>query len=300
VETRTSGAGSGPGKRAGRQDRHRAPGRLHKVHLTETCQSPAEAEAEAEAGDAATTADAAVPNLITDVMTTHAAVPDVKATAPIQQRLTDHQIKPGEHYLDSGYPSADLILKAAGQGITMVTPALLDHSPQAKAKTGFAKSAFTVDWNTRQVRCPTGQMSNGWYPVTQHGKDAIVVQFSRAHCHECPFQQECTASRRGTRMLTLRPRELHETLERARTAQKSDDFKERYKLRAGVEGTINQALDVTGIRRARYRGLPKVRLQHAFSATAINIVRLDAYWSGHPLDHNRTSRLTQLSYQLAG
>jgi hypothetical protein len=30
-------------------------------------------------------------------------------------------------------------------------------------------------------------------------------------------------------------------------------------LRAGVEGTINQALDITGIRRARYRGLPKVR-----------------------------------------
>jgi hypothetical protein len=99
-------------------------------------------------------------------------------------------------------------------------------------------------------------------------------------------------------MLTLRPRELHESLETARTTQKSDDFKERYKLQAGVEGTINQALDVTGIRRARYRGLPKVRLQHAFSATAINIVRLDAYWGGHPLD--RSSRLTRLSYQLTG
>ncbi|MCX4902501.1 transposase (plasmid) [Streptomyces sp. NBC_00257] len=63
-------------------------------------------------------------------------------------------------------------------------------------------------------------------------------------------------------------------------------------------GTINQALDVTGMRRARYRGLPKVRLQHTFSATAVNIVRLDAYWSGHPLDRNRTSRLTRLSHQL--
>ncbi|MFI8456957.1 transposase [Kitasatospora sp. NPDC085464] len=46
-------------------------------------------------------------------------------------------------------------------------------------------------------------------------------------------------------------------------------------LRAGVEGTISQALDVTGPRQARYRGLPKVSLQHAFSATAINITRLD-------------------------
>jgi hypothetical protein len=100
-------------------------------------------------------------------------------------------------------------------------------------------------------------------------------------------------------MLTLRPKELHETLAAARAEQKTDSFKTRYKLRAGVEGTINQALDVTGIRRARYRGLPKVRLQHAFSATAVNVVRLDAYWSAHPLDRHRTSRLTRLSYQLA-
>ncbi|MFF3160154.1 transposase [Streptomyces sp. NPDC057910] len=271
----------------------------YKVHPTETCHAPTEAEAEAEAGDADTTAEAVAPSLITDVMTTHAAVPDVKATAPIQQRLTDHQVKPGEHYLGSGYPSADLIHEAAGQGITMVTPALLDHSPQAKAEAGFAKSAFTIDWNTRQVRCPTGQTSNGWFPVTQHNKDAIVVQFPRTCCHACPVQQQCTTSRRGIRTLTLRPRELHETLEKTRAAQRSNDFKERYKLRAGVEGTINQALDVTGIRRARYRGLPNVRLQHAFSATAIHIIRLDAYWNGHPLDHNRTNRLTRLSHQLA-
>ncbi|WP_017602362.1 hypothetical protein [Nocardiopsis lucentensis] len=46
--------------------------------------------------------------------------------------------------------------------------------------------------------------------------------------------------------------------------------------------------------------MSKVRLQHAFSATAVNIVRLDAYWSGHPLDRNRTSRLARLSYQLTG
>lgn len=45
-----------------------------------------------------------------------------------------------------------------------------------------------------------------------------------------------------------------------------------------------QALDVAGIRRTRYRGLPKVRLQHAFSATALNVIRLDAHWTTDPLD----------------
>ncbi|MFC9633884.1 transposase [Streptomyces mirabilis] len=70
-------------------------------------------------------------------------------------------------------------------------------------------------------------------------------------------------------------------------------------LCAGVEGTINQALDITGIRRARYRGLPKVRLQHAFSATALNVIRLDAHWTTDPLDRPRHSRLERLSYRLS-
>ncbi len=65
-----------------------------------------------------------------------------------------------------------------------------------------------------------------------------------------------------------------------------------------MEGTINQALDVTGMRRARYRGLPKVSLQHAFSATAINVIRLDALWTSSPLGRTRTSNLDRLAYRL--
>jgi IS5 family transposase len=66
-----------------------------------------------------------------------------------------------------------------------------------------------------------------------------------------------------------------------------------------VEGTIHQAIAITGIRHARYRGLPKTRLQHAFSAIALNLTRLDAWWSNQPLDRTRTSHLARLDYTLA-
>ncbi|MDT0544803.1 transposase [Streptomyces lonegramiae] len=88
-------------------------------------------------------------------------------------------------------------------------------------------------------------------------------------CRPCPFQEQCTSSAPGRRMLTLRPREAHEALVRARAEQKTETWKAKYALRASVECTINQALDITGMRRARYRGLPEVRLQHAFPATAL-------------------------------
>ncbi|MEU3277285.1 transposase [Streptomyces antibioticus] len=268
----------------------------HKVHLTESC------DAGTPDTDSGSGASSPRPNLITDVATTCSTTPDVTATAPIQQRLTERQVKPGEHYLDSGYPSADLVVAAAHQGITMVTPLLADHSPQARAAEGFDKSAFTIDWNARQVRCPEGRTSAGWYPVQQHGRDAIVIAFARSDCLSCPSRHQCTTAARGNRMLTLRPREPHETTTANRAAHKTDTWQAKYDLRAGVEGTLNQALDITGLRRARYRGLAKVTLQHAFSATAIDIIRLDTHWASQQSQRSvriRTSRLSRLAYRLA-
>ena len=58
--------------------------------------------------------------------------------------------------------------------------------------------------------------------------------------------------------------------------------------------TIAQATHVTGIRRARYLGLPKTRLEHNTAAAAINLIRLDAWWTGKPLDRTRTTHLQRL------
>jgi len=62
---------------------------------------------------------------------------------------------------------------------------------------------------------------------------------------------------------------------------------------------INQALDITGIRHTRYRGITKTRLQHLISATALNLVRLHTWWTEHPLPTTRTSNLQRLDHALA-
>ncbi|RFS37379.1 transposase, partial [Micromonospora craniellae] len=84
-----------------------------------------------------------------------------------------------------------------------------------------------------------------------------------------------------------------------RTQQTSQDWADKYKLRAGVEATINQTLDITGIRHARYRGLAKTRLQHVFSAIALNLARLHTWWTEHPLPTARISHLQRLDHALA-
>jgi IS5 family transposase len=102
-----------------------------------------------------------------------------------------------------------------------------------------------------------------------------------------------------TRQLTLRPRHLHEALQSARAEQATDEWRARYRIRAGIEGTISQAVTVTGIRRARYTGIAKVHLEHAFAATAINLIRLDAWWTGTPVARTRTTHLARLNLALA-
>ena len=68
----------------------------------------------------------------------------------------------------------------------------------------------------------------------------------------------------------------------------------RYASRAGVEGLITQVTHVTGTRRARYLGLPKTTLEHNIAAAAINLIRLDVWWTCTPPDRGRTSKLQRL------
>ena len=71
-------------------------------------------------------------------------------------------------------------------------------------------------------------------------------------------------------------------------------YKERYKRRAGIEGTLSQGVRGFGMRRSRYRGLAKTHLQNVLIGTAINIDRLVNWLDGIPTAKTRTSRFKAL------
>jgi transposase len=262
----------------------------YKVHLSETCSRAAD--------DAPGTGRPAAPNLITSVATTEASVPDAAMTGPVHDMLDAAGLLPGEHAVDAGYTSGDLLLAARARGITLAGPLLAGTSPQARAG-GYTTEAFTIDWEHHQVTCPQGAASIIWSPCRQRGTEAIVVRFAAATCQTCPAKSMCTRSSSSGRQLSLRPREVHEAIAAARATQTTSQWKAQYNIRAGVEGTMRQATHVTGIRRARYLGLPKTRLEHNAAAAAVNLIRLDAWWTGRPLDRTRTSHLQRLDFTVA-
>ncbi len=283
----------------------------YKLHVTETCDdappcncrrpdadtTAASADATSDHGHERTCAQLVFPNLITHVATTDATVTDNQMTEPIHGALAGKHLIPGRHYLDSGYLSAALVVRAlARHGIALIGPLLADTSAQARAGNGYARADFTTDYDTQTVTCPQGRTAASWTPCTQHGNDAIVATFSAADCGPCPARTLCTTGKR--RQLTLPPRALAQAQTAIRTAEHTISFQADYARRAGVEGTMHQAVS-HGARRARYRGLPKTRLDHIYMACALNLLRLEAFWNGRPLDRRRTSHLARLELTLA-
>lgn len=146
------------------------------------------------------------------------------------------------------------------------------------------------------VTCPNGVVSTQWAQHrSEEGLATIRVRFSPADCGPCPQLTECVNSPRPRRReINLRPRDEYEELQQARKLQAADAWKDRYKIRAGVEGTISQAVHACGLRRSRYRGLAKTSLQHQLTGATVNLIRIDAWLTNTPRARTRTSPLTAL------
>jgi transposase len=252
----------------------------YKIHLTETCQVPGP---DGSRGG---------PNLITSVITTPASTADVAMTTPVHDQLAAAGLAPAEHAVDAGYACADELVAARARGIILTGPLRATATRQRRTG-GYTAEAFAIDWDLQQATCPQGVTSATWCEHTRKGTGQIMVRFPQAACTSCPARAQCTTSATG-RQLGLRPRPIHDAVTAARAEQATPAWKRRYAIRAGVEGTMWQATHVTGIRHARYLGLPKTSLEHHAAAAAVNLIRLDAWWTGRPIDHTRTSHLQQL------
>jgi len=286
-----------------------------KLHVTETCDDPppctcglAGAAGQAAAGSAGEGAQdrghdkgcahQVFPNLITHVATTDATVTGNQMTTAICEDLARNNLAPGPSCLDSGHLSAAVVVSApATWGIALIGPLLADTPAQARAGAGYARAGFTVDYDAQAVTCPQGKTSAFWTPCAQRGKDAIAATFSALDCGPCPARSLCTISGKKRRQLTVLPRDLAEAQTAARAAEKTIPFRAGHARRAGAEGTMHQAAS-HGARRARYRGLPKTRLDHVYMAVALNLLRPEASWTGTPLDRQRTSHLARLELGL--
>jgi transposase len=250
----------------------------YMVHVSETCEPTA-------------------PHLLTHVHTTTAAVHEARCTAPIQQALVEKDLPPSEHLVDAAYIDAELLVSSQQDyGITLRGPARPNPNWQAKVEGAYTLADFVVDWERQQVHCPQGKAAASWAErVDATGRVYIQVRFHQQDCRACDTRAFCTQATQAARALTLHPQAEFEALQAARAWYRSAEGQERYKRRAGVEGTLSQGVRGFGLRYARYRGLTKTHFQHVATAAAMNVDRIVAWLSARPRAKTRTSRFAALA-----
>ncbi|HRI93910.1 MAG TPA: IS1182 family transposase [Accumulibacter sp.] len=249
----------------------------YKVHLTESC-------------------DDDKPHLVTHVETTLATTADNAVVELIYTELDRKQCLPGQHLVDNGYGSGTAFVNSRDHyGVDLFGPARPDISWQAQVTDAFDISHFRIDFELRTVTCPQGHTTRQWSErLGIRGKPVIQTQFPKKLCRSCPIRERCTTDKSG-RQLTFMPEPEFSALQAARQREQTDEFKEAYKKRAGVEGTISQAVGVLGMRRTRYRGLDKVHLQHLMTAAAMNLMRVLDWLSGKQRAATRKSAFARLA-----
>jgi hypothetical protein len=102
----------------------------YKAHLSETCDNIPDQDGNPD--------PARPPNLITNVVTTHAAVVDQAMTMPIHHQLAARDLLPGVHLVDAGYPATANLLACRADGVRLVAPIRRDSSRQTRTNTATA------------------------------------------------------------------------------------------------------------------------------------------------------------------
>lgn len=249
----------------------------YKVHLTETCDDDG-------------------PHLITHVETTLATQADSEVVKPIHAALESKNCLPAQHLVDNGYGSGEAFVSShQTYGVELFGPARPNVSWQAATDGAYTLDHFQIDFTAKVVTCPQGQTSQYWYErLGSRGKPAVQAMFASKVCQACPVRQRCTTSTQGRQLIFI-PEPEFSALRAARQRENTEGFKETYKKRAGVEGTISQATNALGMRHARYVGMAKVHLQHLLTATAMNLLRVLDWLSGKEHAPTRVSAFARLA-----
>ncbi|NSC22854.1 hypothetical protein FM076_17425 [Streptomyces albus subsp. chlorinus] len=219
---------------------------------------------------------------------------DLKMLDAIHAGLRTHGRLPAVHLVDANDIGAQGLADAEHTGIRLVGPISKNTTTQSTGR--FAIDTFAVDWENKQVTCPNGRVADNWYPrVSSHGIPVIRVRFPVSGCRTCPDVNACAPSKAGRgREIMLREKAAHDAMKRNRADQRDPEWRSLYQQRQGIEATVSQGVRAFGLRRSRYRSHPETRLQHLFTATAMNLTRLDAWITGTPRAGTRISRFERL------
>ncbi len=241
---------------------HKGPG--YSLHITETCNN------------------AGTPGIITDYEVHGAARSDIGKALSILDRLDAAGLKPETLFADGGYPSVPSALKVQEQDIEFITP--VNRSRLSDDIMGRDLFRFTSEGLVAE--CPLGHSPTDHRILSANNttRRSLHALFDGNICRSCMVLDHCPVRTPNHRSKGCSPRDtvgdfrLEITPEiRLRdhmyALQQTPAWKDRYRIRSGIEATNSELKRSHGIGRLRVRRIAKVCFAVACKVIACNIKR---------------------------
>lgn len=210
------------------------------------------------------------PDLITHIAVGPMNVHDGSALDPALADAEARGIKPKTLLGDSHYGSEENLEEAALRGVEVIAPAM---APKGSQQGRLTLEDFELDDRGHVTRCPGGQAPRS----TSEGKDRIQASFDPSACAACPLLALCPASAVGRK-----ERRFQYTRDRVRNrerrlGERTEGFRDRYRWRSGIEGTMSRLKYQMHLASLRVRGRASVAYRTFLRALGLNIHRVAVY-----------------------
>jgi hypothetical protein len=236
----------------------------YSVHITETCNNSAETE------------------IITDYEVHGAARSDAGKALSVIERLDAAGLKPESLYADGGYPTVPSALKVTEQQIEFIAPV---HRSRLSDDI-MGRDLFQFDADGLTTQCPMGNSPIDHRILSGNNttRRSLHAIFDGNICRSCQRLDQCPVRAPNHRD---RGCKAHETVgdfrleitpeirlrDQMYSRQQTTQWKDRYKIRSGIEATNSELKRSHGIGKLRVRRAAKVCFAVACKIIACNIKR---------------------------
>ena len=241
---------------------HKGPG--YSLHIAETCNNSGKNE------------------IITDYEVHGAARSDIGKALSVIERLDAAGCKPATLFADGGYPSVPSALKVIEQDIEFIAP--VNRSRLGDDVVG--RDRFLFDSEGFATQCPMGHSPIDHRILSGNNttRRSLHAIFDGRLCRACTMLDQCPVRTPNHRNQGCQARDAVGDFrleitpgirlrDQMHSMQQTSEWKDRYKIRAGIEATNSELKRSHGIGKLRVRRIARVCFAVACKVTACNIKR---------------------------
>jgi len=236
----------------------------YSVHITETCNNSGNAD------------------IITDYEVHGAARSDIGKALSVVERLDAAGLKPETLFADGGYPSVPSALTITEKQIEFIAP--VNRSRLSDDIMG--RDLFEFDSEGFATKCPMGHSPIDHRILSGNNttRRSLHAIFDGDICRTCKMLDQCPVRTPNHRSRGCKPRDtvgdfrLEITPEirlrdQMHSNQQTTEWKDRYKIRSGIEATNSELKRSHGLGKLRVRRVAKVCFAVTCKLIACNIKR---------------------------